>query len=293
MPGGAKMLDMKIDRRHVKLGFTLIELLVVIAIIAILAAVLLPVLASAEKKAKQTFCINNQKQLGMGFVMYIGDNNQVMPSDASKGAGWHQEDWIYWQGGAIAGRPVTVGGDISPPLAQGQIMQVVSYSNTNMVDSLFRCPMDLDNTGRNTMASKAGKPPYNYSYSLNSSEPTNGINSGPASSWADGNGPNGSAWQPFKYTSISHPATLEMLGEEPVNWFAGEIPPPLVGDTGFAIIDDGRWEPGPVIVSPPGGGPNALTVRHGGNADVAFADGHVDICNYLNGLTPQALQPSQ
>src|ERR1700690_167906 len=60
-------------------AFTLLELLVVIAIIGILAALLLPVLSSAKATASRVGCLNNQKQLGLGWEMYSGDFGGAMP----------------------------------------------------------------------------------------------------------------------------------------------------------------------------------------------------------------------
>jgi prepilin-type N-terminal cleavage/methylation domain-containing protein len=57
-------------------GFTLIELLVVIAIIAILAAILVPVLSRAQQSSYQTTCLNNLRQMGMASQMYVGDSVQ-------------------------------------------------------------------------------------------------------------------------------------------------------------------------------------------------------------------------
>ncbi len=66
-----------------KKGFTLIELLVVIAIIAILAAILFPVFAKAREKARQTACLNNQRQIGTGIQLYVQDHDEILPTGDS------------------------------------------------------------------------------------------------------------------------------------------------------------------------------------------------------------------
>src|SRR5579862_4815942 len=82
-------------------GFTLIELLVVIAIIAILAAILFPVFASAREKARQISCASNEKQLALATLQYTQDFDEVFPygnSLWSQNWGIDRDNWS----GAIA-----------------------------------------------------------------------------------------------------------------------------------------------------------------------------------------------
>jgi prepilin-type N-terminal cleavage/methylation domain-containing protein/prepilin-type processing-associated H-X9-DG protein len=95
-------------------AFTLIELLVVIAIIAILAAILFPVFAKVREKARQASCASNEKQLGLGVIQYIQDNDQKFPavfdSNRSPNINWGQEIYPYVKSLAVFSCPSNVAG---------------------------------------------------------------------------------------------------------------------------------------------------------------------------------------
>lgn len=102
-----------LSRPKSRAGFTLIELLVVIAIIAILAAILFPVFASAREKARQVSCLSNLKQIGTALSLYMQDYSGGYPivraradsdpinSDAEEIVGWPELLHTYVKNGVV------------------------------------------------------------------------------------------------------------------------------------------------------------------------------------------------
>jgi len=120
-------------------GFTLIELLVVIAIIAILAAILLPVLDKAKQKAIQASCLSNHKQLAMAWSIYKNDNNGYLVIDdpiaggttpgGSTLASTNEPSWVYGD--------MTTGDETNAGLIQLGLL----YPAINNV-KVYHCPAD-------------------------------------------------------------------------------------------------------------------------------------------------------
>jgi prepilin-type N-terminal cleavage/methylation domain-containing protein/prepilin-type processing-associated H-X9-DG protein len=224
-------------------GFTLIELLVVIAIIAILAALLMPALSAAKRRAGQTICINNQKQLALGMQIYVDDNDGAYPGIASLHSGFNAADWIYWRTNTTY-----------PQFDKSPILTSVP----GLRKPSLRCPLDTRDTDR-LAAADAQNGPYLFSYSMTgygtgsypNLEPDPNVNLGMSSVFSGGQS------HVFKQASVRNPAGKIMLAEEP-----GSI---RDNPDNQAVINDGRWMPGN----------DPLTTRHQGKADVAFADSHV------------------
>jgi len=90
--------------RATQSAFTLIELLVVIAIIAILAAMLLPVLGRGKLSAQRAACENNLRQLGLATEMYLGDNANRFFNRCQAATATGQQWWFGWLAGGVEGQ---------------------------------------------------------------------------------------------------------------------------------------------------------------------------------------------
>jgi prepilin-type N-terminal cleavage/methylation domain-containing protein len=117
-------------------GFTLIELLVVIAIVAILAAILFPVFASAKAAAKKTTCLSNLKQIGDAIVLYEGDYDDIFPNAIDPSDKYVQSIWNQsptWQA-RIQYMPM-LHEALQPYVKSKEVFHCPSDTGTNYLDS--------------------------------------------------------------------------------------------------------------------------------------------------------------
>lgn len=122
-----------------KKGFTLVELLVVIAIIGLLAAILFPVFGRARENARRASCQSNLKQLGLGFSMYIQDNDERYPVGVAE-AQWSGYNTSSPAGAACAGSGTTWYYNFG----QGWGGSIYSYVKSEQV---YTCPDDKTKPG--------------------------------------------------------------------------------------------------------------------------------------------------
>jgi prepilin-type N-terminal cleavage/methylation domain-containing protein/prepilin-type processing-associated H-X9-DG protein len=116
-------------------GFTLIELLVVIAIIAILAAMLFPVLSHAKQKAQGSQCLSGGHQMMMAMNIYASENNDFFPPNPYDGNTDPGYNWCSGEAGI--GQPQEFDPDV---LANPALSLLIGYLGGNV--NLFRCPAD-------------------------------------------------------------------------------------------------------------------------------------------------------
>jgi len=240
-------------------GFTLIELLVVIAIIAILAALLLPVLSRAKLKAQGIYCMNNGRQMMLAIHLYTGDYQELYPPNPDDGNTTPGYNWCPGQAGP--GGAEEFNSDI---LADQSRALLAPYTGKNV--AIYKCPGDK-RTGRSTAPSTLGqKVPAARTFSMSQAvgtdpyPPSNGqlaVN-GP---WLDGThvhhrtGP----WYTYgKTTAVIKPgpAGLFVLLDENAR---------SINDAGFAVS---------MVESAFKDGPGSY---HGSACGIAFADGHSEI----------------
>jgi len=225
-------------------AFTLIELLVVIAIIAILSSLLLPALATAKAKAQSVACMNNLKQLQLGWTMYVHDNNDALPPNITRSNGpdgpFRQNVPASWELGNAQRDPTTTN------IQAGLLFKHVGSPG------VYRCPSD-----RSTVMNHPGLL-RTRSYSINN--------------WLNGDG-DPTDYYPHPANPNNEPADKTKLSQL--------IDPPPSGIFGFVdehehSIDDGLMTVGNPVNNVPDIWYKLPADRHSQGCNLSFVDGRVE-----------------
>ncbi len=259
--------DLKTERS----AFTLIELLVVIAIIAILAAMLLPALATAKEKSNRVSCLQNLKQWGVAMAMYADDNSQFFPAPRELGyvatpdhnpvwAEMFADEMQNQQSGGTIGRSAWFNA-LPPYVASKPLWQYGTNTDAirafNAGPSLFKCRTS-DATPRNpaTDPDPMVGPSFNYGINARISYPL-------------------SPETPFKISQAKNPSAFVVFSEERTH--ASEVP---------------YYGSNPTDVSSSYNFTTRFSGRHNAGGNIVFGDGHAAYFKYAYVCTPRNGQPA-